>query len=63
MSERTSYAPGTPAGSNCGTPDMDASIEFYGGLFGWEVPEQPRTRPRPAATARRNKGGKPTSPG
>ena len=39
MSERTSYAPGTPAWVEHGTPDLDASIEFYGALFGWDVPE------------------------
>jgi predicted enzyme related to lactoylglutathione lyase len=39
MSERTSYAPGTPSWVDLGTPDLDASIEFYGALFGWQVPE------------------------
>lgn len=39
MSERSSYAPGTPAWVDLGTPDVDAAIEFYGGLFGWDVPE------------------------
>lgn len=39
MSERTSYAPGTPCWVDLGTPDIDASASFYGGLFGWEVPE------------------------
>jgi len=39
MSERTSYAPGTPSWVEHGTPDLDASIEFYGALFGWDVPE------------------------
>jgi uncharacterized protein len=39
MSERTSYAPGTPAWVELGTPDIDASVEFYGALFGWDVPE------------------------
>ena len=39
MSERTSYAPGTPCWVDLGTPDLDAAVEFYGGLFGWEVPE------------------------
>ena len=31
MSERTSYAPGTPCWVDLGTPDLDASAEFYGG--------------------------------
>jgi predicted enzyme related to lactoylglutathione lyase len=39
MSERTSYVPGTPCWVDLGSPDLDASIEFYGGLFGWQVPE------------------------
>lgn len=39
MSERTSYAPGTPSWVDHGSPDLDASIEFYGALFGWDVPE------------------------
>ena len=40
MSERTSYEPGTPCWVDLGSPDLDASVEFYGGLFGWEVPER-----------------------
>jgi predicted enzyme related to lactoylglutathione lyase len=39
MSERTSYAPGTPCWVDFGSPDLDASIDFYSALFGWEVPE------------------------
>jgi uncharacterized protein len=39
MGERTSYAPGTPCWVDLGSPDLDAAIEFYGGLFGWDVPE------------------------
>lgn len=39
MSERTSYAPGTPSWVDLGSPDLGASVEFYGGLFGWDVPE------------------------
>jgi uncharacterized protein len=38
MSERTSYAPGIPCWVDLGTPDIDASIAFYSGLLGWEVP-------------------------
>jgi uncharacterized protein len=37
MSERTSYAPGTPCWIDLGTPDQDAAAEFYGALFGWSV--------------------------
>jgi uncharacterized protein len=39
MSERTSYAPGTPSWVDLGSPDLDAAVEFYTGLFGWQVPE------------------------
>jgi predicted enzyme related to lactoylglutathione lyase len=39
MSERTSYAPGTPSWVDLGSPDLDAAVEFYSGLFGWQVPE------------------------
>ncbi|MBI2168909.1 MAG: VOC family protein [Actinobacteria bacterium] len=35
MSERTSYAPGTPCWIDIGT-DVEAAKAFYGGLFGWE---------------------------
>lgn len=38
MSERTSYAPGTPCWVELGSPDLDTAIAFYGGLFGWDVP-------------------------
>lgn len=41
MSERTSYAPGIPCWVDLGAPDVDAAARFYGGLFGWEVPERP----------------------
>jgi hypothetical protein len=35
MSERSSYAPGTPSWVDLGTPDQDAAEQFYGPLFGW----------------------------
>ncbi len=38
MSERMSYEPGTPCWVDHASPDLDASIAFYGALFGWEVP-------------------------
>lgn len=43
MSERTSYAPGTPSWVDLGTPDTDAAAAFYGALLGWDVrePENP----------------------
>jgi uncharacterized protein len=39
MSERTSYAPGTPCWADLGTPDIEAAASFYGGLFGWSAPK------------------------
>lgn len=41
MSERTSYAPGTPCWVDLATPDIEGAERFYGGLFGWEIPELP----------------------
>jgi len=43
MSERTSYAPGTPCWVELATPDVEAAVGFYGELFGWEIPEQPNS--------------------
>ena len=43
MSERTSYAPGTPCWVDLATPDLDAAESFYGPLFGWEIPELPNS--------------------
>jgi uncharacterized protein len=40
MSERTSYAPGTPCWVDLATPDVEAAARFYGNLLGWDVPEQ-----------------------
>lgn len=40
MSEITSYAPGTPSWAELGgVPDIEKAAAFYGGLFGWDVPE------------------------
>lgn len=36
MPERTSYEPGTPSWVDLSTPDLEAALAFYGGLFGWE---------------------------
>jgi predicted enzyme related to lactoylglutathione lyase len=43
MAEFTSYAHGTPCWVDVTNPDLDGSIEFYKGLFGWEAQraEQP----------------------
>jgi uncharacterized protein len=43
MSERTSYAPGTPCWVDLATPDIEAAVSFYGDLFGWQVPELPNS--------------------
>jgi predicted enzyme related to lactoylglutathione lyase len=40
MSERTSYAPGTPNWVDLASADIEASAAFYGDLLGWEVPER-----------------------
>jgi predicted enzyme related to lactoylglutathione lyase len=37
MPEMTRYEPGTPSWVDVGSPDVEASKAFYGGLFGWEV--------------------------
>ncbi len=40
MSERTSYEPGVPCWVELGgIPDIGKAVDFYGGLFGWDVPE------------------------
>jgi predicted enzyme related to lactoylglutathione lyase len=42
MPERTSYANGVPSWVDVASADVDKSIAFYGGLFGWEhVPAGP----------------------
>jgi predicted enzyme related to lactoylglutathione lyase len=41
MTERTSYAPGTPSWVDLGSPDTAASAAFYGSLFGWTVEISP----------------------
>jgi predicted enzyme related to lactoylglutathione lyase len=38
MPVRTEHAPGTPSWIDLGSPDPDAAGEFYGALFGWDVP-------------------------
>ena len=39
MSERDRYIPGVPCWVDTSQPDPAAAVEFYGGLFGWEVLE------------------------
>lgn len=38
MSERSSYEPGTPCWVDLGSPDLEAAVDFYAALFGWEIP-------------------------
>jgi hypothetical protein len=37
MAERDGYIPGVPCWIDTNQPDPDAAVEFYGGLFGWEL--------------------------
>ncbi|HUR48048.1 MAG TPA: VOC family protein [Acidimicrobiales bacterium] len=39
--EVTKHDPGTPSWADLGSPDLDASIEFYSGLFGWQIDKGP----------------------
>jgi predicted enzyme related to lactoylglutathione lyase len=39
MTEITTYAPGTPCWVDLSSPDIDATVNFYGELLGWDVPE------------------------
>jgi predicted enzyme related to lactoylglutathione lyase len=41
MTEKTSYEPGEPTWIDLGTPDLEASIAFYSGLFGWTAERGP----------------------
>jgi predicted enzyme related to lactoylglutathione lyase len=60
MSEMTSYRPGTPSWVDHGSPDLDASIEFYGALFDWDVPESENAE-QTGGYRQAMKGGKPVS--
>ena len=42
MPEFTSYAHGTPCWVDVTSPDLDGTIAFYSGLFGWEAERDPR---------------------
>ena len=42
MTEFSSYAHGTPCWVDVTSPDLEKTIEFYGGLFGWEAEQDPR---------------------
>jgi predicted enzyme related to lactoylglutathione lyase len=60
MPEITTYRPGTPSWVEFSSPDLDASIEFYGGLFGWDVPE-PENAEQTGGYRLAMKGGRPAS--
>ncbi|MGZ4755228.1 MAG: VOC family protein [Acidimicrobiia bacterium] len=40
MPARTEYAPGTPSWTDLASPDVAASRQFYGALFGWDIGEE-----------------------
>lgn len=42
MPESTAYAAGTPCWVDVTSPDLDRTIAFYSGLFGWEGERDPR---------------------
>ena len=37
MPERDGYIPGVPCWVDTSQPDPEAAVDFYGGLFGWEL--------------------------
>jgi predicted enzyme related to lactoylglutathione lyase len=39
MTEKDNYQPGTPNWIDIGSPDPDATANFYSALFGWQVDE------------------------
>jgi hypothetical protein len=39
MTNKDSYQPGEPTWIDLGSPDTDASVAFYGALFGWDATE------------------------
>ena len=41
MPEVAQHDPGTPSWADLGSPDLDSSIAFYSGLFGWQVDKGP----------------------
>lgn len=41
MPEKPSYQPGQPSWVDLASPDLPASVAFYGGLFGWSAHETP----------------------
>lgn len=45
MPVRTQHAPGTPSWIDLATPDLTASKQFYGSLFGWDVHDEDTGNP------------------
>lgn len=39
MPEMNEYPAGMPSWVDLGSPDIDAAVTFYAGLFGWDVPD------------------------
>jgi uncharacterized protein len=39
MAEMSEYAPGVPSWVDLGTPDIEKTVAFYEGVFGWQIPE------------------------
>ena len=37
MPERDGYIPGVPCWADTSQPDPEAAVDFYGGLFGWQL--------------------------
>jgi uncharacterized protein len=56
MSERTEYAPGTPSWTDLATPDLAASQQFYGALFGWDFESQDTGSPENPYVMARQRG-------
>jgi hypothetical protein len=56
--EMTDYEHGVPSWVDIGTPDLPAAKAFYGGLFGWEIPEGP---PETGGYSLAEIGGKPVA--
>ncbi len=60
MSEKASYEPGTPCWVDLGSPDLEASVDFYAALFGWDVPESENAE-QTGGYRQAMKGGKPVA--
>jgi predicted enzyme related to lactoylglutathione lyase len=37
MPERDGNIPASPAGVEASEPDPEAAVDFYGGVFGWDL--------------------------